>query len=181
MAGRFSADLRGRLHRIQWAGATPVLDRPFLLLLDEIDVHLHPAWQRKILPAVQKLFPAAQIIVSTHSPFVVASIEDAWVYPLAMRGGRVVLDPPVPSQAGTSFAAVLKGVFGIEEEFDVDTERLFAEFYRLRDAIFTGDRARRPELAALAIKLEERGLEVRDIVQAELRQLDRRTAATGTS
>lgn len=175
------ADLLMRLDRIPWENDTPVLDRPFLLLLDEIDIHLHPAWQRKILPVVQTLFPKAQIIVSTHSPFVVGSIRDAWVYPLALRDGQVRLDEPMESQAGSSFASVLKSVFGIEEEFDVETEKLFRAFYDARNQVLKGDTSRRAALDDAARKLTERGdLEVTDIVQAELRQINRRTAPTGT-
>src|SRR5262249_23610511 len=44
------ADLLMRLDRIPWQDNTPVLERRFLLLLDEVDIHLHPAWQRKVLP-----------------------------------------------------------------------------------------------------------------------------------
>ncbi|MCA9568336.1 MAG: AAA family ATPase, partial [Myxococcales bacterium] len=53
-------------------GQSP-LHQPVVLLLDEITVHLHPAWQRQILPLVQRLLPKAQIFLATHSPFVVAS------------------------------------------------------------------------------------------------------------
>jgi hypothetical protein len=45
-----------------------------VFLLDEIESHLHPAWQRKILPAFQRLFPQSQIFIATHSPFVIASL-----------------------------------------------------------------------------------------------------------
>ena len=51
------ADLLMRLDRIPWRDNTPVLQRRFLLLLDEVDIHLHPAWQRKVLPLVQRMFP----------------------------------------------------------------------------------------------------------------------------
>ncbi len=55
----------------------------FYLLLDEIDIHLHPKAQRRILPALQELFPNAEIFCTTHSPFVVNSVSDAWVYELS--------------------------------------------------------------------------------------------------
>ena len=42
----------------------------FILLIDEIALHLHPAWQRTILLSIEKIFPYAQIIATTHSPFV---------------------------------------------------------------------------------------------------------------
>src|SRR5262249_45906145 len=59
------ADLVMRLERIPWENGLPIRERPFLLLLDEVDVHLHPRWQRKVLPMVQRLFPKAQIFVTT--------------------------------------------------------------------------------------------------------------------
>jgi len=98
------ADLLMRLERIPWRGDLPPLDRPIALFLDEIDVHLHPEWQRKVLPMVQKLLPKAQIFVTTHSPFVVTSVSEAWVYPLALNeDGSARVLPAVESQAGTTY------------------------------------------------------------------------------
>lgn len=47
-----------------------------VILIDEIDVHLHPKWQRMIVPALEDLFPACQFIATTHSPFVVQSVRE---------------------------------------------------------------------------------------------------------
>jgi len=169
------ADLLMRMDRIPWQPDTPILERPFVLLLDEIDVHLHPAWQRRVMPMVQKLFPRAQIFVTTHSPFVVSSVSDAWVYPLSVDDhGHATALETVESQAGTSFGAVLKSIFGVEEEFDEETERGFRELYALRERVLRGEADRFDELKALAEKLAERGLEVRDIVATEIHQVARR-------
>jgi len=65
---------------------------PFLLLLDEIDIHLHPKAQRRILPALQEMFPNAEIFCTTHSPFVVNSVSDAWVYELSEENYTVEKD-----------------------------------------------------------------------------------------
>jgi len=46
-----------------------------IVLIDEIDVHLHPKWQRKIVPALEDLFPDCQFIATTHSPFVIQSVR----------------------------------------------------------------------------------------------------------
>ena len=51
-----------------------------LLLIDEIETHLHPKWQKKILGIIRNLFPNLQIILTTHSPFVVASMDGARIY-----------------------------------------------------------------------------------------------------
>lgn len=64
----------------------------FVLLLDEIDIHLHPKAQRKILPALQTLFPNVEIFCTTHSPFVVNSVSEAWVYELKMGNGKFIDD-----------------------------------------------------------------------------------------
>ena len=45
-----------------------------VVLIDEIDLHLHPAWQRHIVGALKKIFPKVQFIVSTHAPSVISSV-----------------------------------------------------------------------------------------------------------
>ena len=57
-------------------------DLPGIVLIDEIEQHLHIAWQKRILPFLVKVFPNIQFIVATHSPFVVSSIKSAVVYDL---------------------------------------------------------------------------------------------------
>ncbi len=54
-----------------------------VLLIDEIDVHLHVSLQRKILPFFANSFPNIQFIVTTHSPFVVTSTQDTLIYDLS--------------------------------------------------------------------------------------------------
>jgi predicted ATP-binding protein involved in virulence len=51
-----------------------------ILLIDEVENHLHPQWQRRIVSILQNLFPNLQIIMTTHSPFVVSSVENAKMY-----------------------------------------------------------------------------------------------------
>jgi len=51
-----------------------------VLLIDEAENHLHPKWQKVFLKNILNLFPNLQIIVSTHSPFIVSSIENSRVY-----------------------------------------------------------------------------------------------------
>lgn len=58
------------------------LSEPAILLIDEIDLHLHPQWQRHVLNDLCKLFPATQIIVTTHSPLVIQSVGNMNLYVL---------------------------------------------------------------------------------------------------
>lgn len=168
------ADLSLRLEAIPWQEQRDVFSQPIILLLDEVDIHLHPKWQRRILPAIQTLLPNAQIFVSTHSPFVVGSVEDAWVYRLPEPGQGNGIIEGVQSGAGKSYRLILNEVFGIDDEFDIETEALFDDFYRFRDQ-FMKDQQGREVLLETAGKLAARGEEAALIVSRELRQIARVT------
>lgn len=174
------ADLALRLEDIPFTERREIFSQPIILFLDEVDIHLHPKWQRRILPAVQKLLPNAQVFVSTHSPFVVGSVEDAWVYRLPDAQRKVLRDPsiaetiiPVASAAGKSYQLILEEVFNVSEQFDVETEALLDDFYCQRDAYLknpANDRA----LMMLADSIRERSDELELIIEMELRQIARR-------
>jgi hypothetical protein len=168
------ADLSLRLEAIPWQEERDIFSQNIILLLDEVDIHLHPKWQRRILPAIQTLLPNAQIFVSTHSPFVVGSVEDAWIYRLPEPGQGNGIIEGIPSGAGKSYRLILDEVFGVDEEFDVETEALFDEFYRLRE-LFMKDQQMPEVLLETADKLAARGDEAAQIVSRELRQIARVT------
>ena len=166
-----------RMDRIQWADDIPVLERPFLLLLDEIDVHLHPAWQRKILPMVQSLFPNAQVIVSTHSPFVVGSVDGAWVHKFVKKDGFSVLDgPPILSEDARSYEYILEEIFGIKERFGVEIEKRLAEFQQLKKQLLKrSDAFDESRFRQLIDELRGQSAELDSLLGMELKQLERLT------
>ena len=51
-----------------------ISDTPGIVLIDEIDLHLHPKWQRRIVDDLKRVFPKIQFIVTTHSPFIIQSL-----------------------------------------------------------------------------------------------------------
>jgi predicted ATP-binding protein involved in virulence len=170
------ADLLMRMDRIKWTTDVEVLDRNFVLFLDEIDVHLHPAWQRKILPAVQKLFKNAQIFVSTHSPFVVGSVDGAWIHKLVLDGkGNSRAQTPKLSEDGESYQLILKEVFDIEKRFGLETEADLDQFNRLKTGILQKQPVDKPAFLQLARHLAEQSIELSTIIGSELRQLSRIT------
>lgn len=80
-----------------------------IVLIDEIDAHLHISLQKKILPFFVGLFPNIQFIVSTHSPFVITSTnEDTLVYDLTSK--ELIED----DLSGYSNEAIIKGLFHVE-------------------------------------------------------------------
>ncbi len=171
------ADLSLRLEAIPWEVEQDIFSQPIILFLDEVDIHLHPKWQRRILPAIQKLLPNSQIFVTTHSPFVVGSVENAWVYRLPEPGTKtdgVMEIEGVPSGAGKSYRLILNEIFGIDKEFDIETEALFDEFYQAR-AIFLKTPTNADSVIKIANQLAARGEETAAIVTRELRQMSRVT------
>ncbi|NJI86767.1 AAA family ATPase [Shewanella sp. Iso12] len=77
-----------------------------IVLIDEIDAHLHVSIQKKILAFLKKAFPKVQFIVTTHSPFVVSSVNDAVIYDLSKL-------EQVEDLSMYSYEAVLEGLFGV--------------------------------------------------------------------
>lgn len=61
-------------------GYENVSERKGIVLIDEIELHLHPTWQREIIPALTKTFPNIQFIVSTHSPQVLSNVDGKDIY-----------------------------------------------------------------------------------------------------
>jgi predicted ATP-binding protein involved in virulence len=61
------------------AQANPHMENPLeaeaVLMIDELDLHLHPTWQQKIIPDLRKVFPNTQIIATTHSPEIVTTVD----------------------------------------------------------------------------------------------------------
>ncbi len=165
-------DLYLRMERIPWVNNTPIEQRSFLLLLDEIDIHLHPRWQRRILPVIQKLFPNAQIIASTHSPFVVASLKDGAVIELK-RGekGGIVTRTRTPEELKLSYTATLAEVFGIGFDFPIEVEEKFKQFQAVRDNFQKGDKSLMAQLEEKAQELAQYGEEIERMVAYEMRQL----------
>ena len=64
--------------------------QPAILLIDEIENHLHPTWQRRVIPALLDHFPGLQIFATTHSPFVVAGLRAGQVHMLKRDPNGVV-------------------------------------------------------------------------------------------
>ena len=67
--------------------------KPAILLIDEIENHLHPTWQRRVIPALLEHFPGLQIFATTHSPFVVAGLKAGQVH-LLKRDENGTTPPP---------------------------------------------------------------------------------------
>ena len=106
-------------------------DKPGILIVDEIDAHLHPSWQRRIIPALMRHFPHLQIFCSTHSPLMLAGLKTGQVQ-LLRRGedGRVTTSTNEEDIVGWTSDEILRHFLGISDPTDFETERRLT---RLRD------------------------------------------------
>lgn len=90
------------------AGKETLAKTPGIVLIDEIELHLHPSWQQQILPTLQRIFPKIQFIVTTHSPQVVSSVPRECVR--IVSDGQVM--PAYSQTQGVESQDILAGIFG---------------------------------------------------------------------
>ena len=98
---------------------TLVMDylKPGIVLIDEIETHLHLQLQKIVLPLLTKLFPNIQFIVTTHSPFVLSSLPNVTAFDMEHRETIVNL-------SDYSYQALTEGYFGVSSDSDYIKARL---------------------------------------------------------
>ena len=111
---------------------TDVAEAPGIVCIDEIELHLHPAWQKRILKTLIETFPGCQFVVSTHSPQVISGVEAQYIRLLtpAEDGVREVSQPSASKGRDSNF--ILRGILDTPERDD-DVSHLFDKFDRLVD------------------------------------------------
>ena len=68
-------DIARRLAQLNPDDPTPTTNGKGVVLIDELDLHLHPTWQRQIIGSLRGAFPAVQFICTTHSPFLIQALH----------------------------------------------------------------------------------------------------------
>ncbi|HCQ23194.1 MAG: hypothetical protein AN481_07615 [Aphanizomenon flos-aquae LD13] len=81
-----------------------------IILIDEIDLHLHPQWQRIVIPSFRKTFPNCQFIVTTHSPQVLSGVNRENVF--ILEDSEIV---ETPHTFGRDSNSILSEVMGVEK------------------------------------------------------------------
>lgn len=87
-------DLTRRLAIANPESKNPVAEGEALVLIDEIELHLHPKWQREVLRRLREVFKACQFVVTTHSPLVLGEVPARCVRFLEFVDGRVGVTVP---------------------------------------------------------------------------------------
>ena len=109
-----AADLARRM-----AQGNPHLDEPLqseaVVLVDEIELHLHPSWQQRVLPDLARTFPNTQFIVSTHSPQILTTVKPEHIVELRRERGSIAAGRVAAPTYGAEAGDVLATVMGVGE------------------------------------------------------------------
>ncbi|MCA2555052.1 MAG: AAA family ATPase [Microcystis sp. M04BS1] len=108
----------------------PALENPLagdgIVLIDEVDLHLHPSWQRRLCERLTETFPNCQFVLTTHSPLVISDCKNVLIYNLANGELR-----QLPSQYGQDANTVLLDAMNTS----IRNEKIDTELNDLLDAI----------------------------------------------
>ena len=98
--------------------ANPALGDPLagegVVLIDEVDLHLHPGWQRHVVSALEETFPNCQFLVSTHSPQIVSHVAPERIWLLERGESGVSANRPAQS-FGQTAGRILEDVMNVPE------------------------------------------------------------------
>lgn len=105
-----TADIAYRCVQLNPHLASPTEETNGIVLIDEVDLHLHPKWQQTVLVDLCKAFPKIQFVVTTHSPQVISTVPSHQIRILAEN--RVISADP--GTQGAEASRILNEVFGVE-------------------------------------------------------------------
>lgn len=159
------------------AEANPAMNDPLqtegIILIDEVDLHLHPGWQQRILNDLQRAFPNAQFIVSTHSPQVLSTVKADCIRALEWQDGTPKL-VPIDFSLGAEAQQILNTILDVParpQELEIvkclnryealvnDDKWDSEEALELRQELDSWGHGFEPELAALDIDINLKALD----------------------
>jgi predicted ATP-binding protein involved in virulence len=119
--------------------ANPSLEEPLdgegVVLIDEVDLHLHPQWQRMILPRLMETFPKCQFIVTTHSPQILGEMKSEHVFILSDEENGIVAKRPGYEIYGQTSGTLLEDMMQASER----NEKIKADIQNGYEALELGN------------------------------------------
>lgn len=129
---------------LEHLNGSPIITSPGVVLIDEIDAHLHVTWQQRIAGWLKAHFPNIQFIVTTHSPYVCQAADENGL--IRLPGPREkeqprVVDPDLYRRVvfGSGDDAALSELFGLDSPYSKQAERLRRELVELEAKVMTGE------------------------------------------
>ena len=108
-------------------------DKSGILIIDEIDAHLHPSWQRRVIPAITSHFPNLQIFCSTHSPLMLAGLREGQVHLLKLdEHGEITVSRNESDIVGWTADEILRNFLDVPNPTDIITAGRVTRLQELR-------------------------------------------------
>lgn len=127
------ADIAWRLLVLNPQGSEP-LHGHGIVLIDEVELHLHPTWQQIVLPGLLRAFPGLQFIVTTHSPQVLTTADGSAIRLLTADVGeekKVIYRKPLVQTKGRESGDVLADVLGTHPRPNIEEKEWLSRCYDL--------------------------------------------------
>lgn len=158
-----------REHRLACEQTHRKQAKEIIFLIDEIECHLHPQWQRCIVPALLRVMQAltgkkvpVQLIVATHSPLVLASVEPEFdeekdaVFNIQLRDGQAHVQKEPWSKQGDVVNWLVSDSFGLRQARSLEAERAI----EAAEAWMRGDKSALPEKLSTQAAIQKELLRV---------------------
>jgi len=107
---------------------SPPLFAPAIMLVDEIDLHLHPSWQQRVLGDLMRAFPLTQFIVTTHSPQVLTTVKKECIRSLTMENGVPAIHTPIHETYAQESRTALEDVLDTPSRPPLDITRKIRDY-----------------------------------------------------
>lgn len=127
--------LLGIIKQIEYRFTNPsikVEDFSGVILIDEIDIHLHPVWQTKLVNVMKTIFPHTQFITTTHSPHIIQSVSPEEILALEVDQEQNVFEKSLPKLhygfQGWTIEEILTDVMGLEDTRGPDYKKALSDF-----------------------------------------------------
>jgi predicted ATP-binding protein involved in virulence len=153
------------------AQANPHLEEPCespaIVLIDEIDLHLHPKWQQRVLVDLIKTFPNTQFIVTTHSAPVLTTVKPENIVVLSYQAGKLAANSPSSNSYGAQAGRVLNEIMGVEQRPPAQFNEFTQLLEQYRDFI-KRDQGERDEALKLRYKLNRLSSSDPELLKADM-------------
>ena len=129
---------------------------PAIVLVDEIDAHLHPEWQRRLVALTRKHFPNVQVIASSHSPLLAGAVAHAELRVVARddQSGQIRADMPREDLSGQKADDILvSSLFSLQTTRSIEAEQTIRRYFDLFQKPLLSA-AEKTELDALALQVK---------------------------
>ncbi len=133
-----AADMAWRCAKLNpWLGAQAQQETEGIVFIDEVDMHLHPKWQQSVVDSLRSAFPKVQLVMTTHSPQVLSTVESESIR--LLRGerdeetGETSFNAQIPAMQsrGTASSEILAELQGVDPTPGVEEANWLAEYKEL--------------------------------------------------